>query len=253
MMSTLTVIILAKNEKKHIEKAVENALMCTDDVLVIDSGSVDDTVELATRAGARVIFHELQGDFAAQRNFALTQTDAEWVLYLDADERLDDTLCDQIKQHIAAGNKQQYGIKRHMYFNGYTFHHGIFAPDIVYRLFPREQVTWVGKVHEHPECSLPKCMLTGCMRHYTYDSWHQWLTKADHYTTIWAEEKFAQGKRVSLGSAFMHATLGGLRALLVKRAFLDGWMGIMSCGQHAFYTMLKYVKLYELQQQSEKE
>ena len=82
---------------------------------------------------------------------------------------------------------------------------------------------------------------------YTYESWHQWLEKADHYTTIWAKERYESGKRTSLSSAFLHSFLGGLRALLIKKAFLDGWMGILSCGQHAFYTMLKYVKLYEMQ------
>lgn len=253
-MSTLTIVILTKNEEAYIETAIKNAKKCTDDVLVIDSGSTDSTINLALKEGARTVFHELNDDFAAQRNFALTQTDSEWIMYLDADERLDKILCEYITSIVQSNNKaRQYGMERYMLFNGYEFHHGIFSPDCVYRLFPRDKVHWVGKVHEHPECNLPKEILKGKMQHYTYKSWHQWLMKADYYTTIWAEERYQQGKRVSLGTAFLHASLGALRALLIKRAFLDGWMGIISCGQHGFYTMLKYVKLYELQKKNEKD
>lgn len=249
----LTVIILTKNEEKNIFGAVHNALSCTDDVLVIDSGSTDRTIEIAKTCGARTMFRAWDDDFAAQRNFALAQTNAKWVLYLDADERMDSDMCQSVKEIVNRNETGQYGMVRHMVFNGYCFHHGIFAPDTVYRLFPREKVKWVGKVHEHAECDVPKKLLKGRVEHYTYESWHQWIEKADHYTTIWAEERYYNGKRTSLSSAFFHAFFGGLRALVVKQAFLDGWMGILSCGQHSFYTMLKYVKLYELQVQNKEE
>lgn len=253
-MSKLAIVILTKNEEAYIENTIQNAKKCTDNVLVIDSGSTDHTLDLAIKAGAKTVFHELNDDFATQRNFALTQTDSEWIMYLDADERLDENLCEHIINIVRENKKKsQYGIKRYMLFNGYEFHHGIFSPDCVYRLFPRDKVHWVGKVHEHPECDLPKEVLRGKMHHYTYASWHQWLLKADYYTTIWAEERYQQGKRVALGTAFLHASLGALRALLIKAAFLDGWMGIISCVQHGFYTMLKYVKLYELQKNHEKD
>ncbi len=247
-MSTLTIVILTKNEETNIDSAICNAKKCADDVLIVDSGSTDQTLDLAVKAGARTVFHELNDDFAAQRNFALTQTDSDWIMYLDADERLDENLCNHIINVVHENKKNsQYAMKRYMLFNGYEFHHGIFSPDCVYRLFPRDKVHWVGKVHEHPECDLSKEVLEGKMQHYTYNSWHQWLMKADYYTTIWAEERYQQGKRVTLGTAFLHASLGTLRALLIKGAFLDGCMGIISCVQHGFYTMLKYVKLYELQ------
>lgn len=246
-MSSLAILILTKNEEDNIVDVVRNAKTCTDEVVIIDSGSTDRTVELAEREGAKVAFRAWDGDFSAQRNFALSQTEADWVLYLDADERMDAAMCQHVKQIAAQNEAGQYGMIRHMVFNGYRFHHGIFAPDTVYRMFLRKDVIWVGKVHEHAECRSSRKMLTGRVDHYTYESWHQWLEKADHYTTIWAKERYESGKRTSLSSAFLHSFLGGLRALLIKRAFLDGWMGILSCGQHAFYTMLKYVKLYEMQ------
>ena len=161
---------------------------------------------------------------------------------------MNETLRREIRYIVVKNRVGEYGLKREVVFNGRRFKHGIFAPDVVYRLFPRESVTWVGKVHEHPETNLSKSVLTGALDHYSYESWHHWLQKADHYTTIWAEEQFAKGKRITLGKAFSHSFVGGLRALLFKGGFLDGWMGVFSSYQHTFYTMLKYVKLYELQQ-----
>lgn len=118
-MSTLTIVILTKNEETHIENAIKNAKKCTDDVLVIDSGSTDSTINLALKEGARTVFHELNDDFAAQRNFALTQTDSEWIMYLDADERLDKILCEYITSIVQSNNKaRQYGMERYMLFKG---------------------------------------------------------------------------------------------------------------------------------------
>lgn len=84
-------------------------------MLVIDSGSTDSTINLALKEGARTVFHELNDDFAAQRNFALTQTDSEWIMYLDADERLDKILCEYITSIVQSNNKaRQYGMERYM-------------------------------------------------------------------------------------------------------------------------------------------
>ena len=103
-MSRLCVIILTKNEEKDIEGAIQNAWQCADEVLVADSGSTDRTVELAEKSGARVVYRAWDNDFAAQRNFALTQTDADWVLYLDADERMNDQLADAINRIVASSS-----------------------------------------------------------------------------------------------------------------------------------------------------
>ena len=102
-MSSLAILILTKNEEDNIVDVVRNAKTCTDEVVIIDSGSTDRTVELAEQEGAKVAFRAWDGDFSAQRNFALSQTEADWVLYLDADERMDDAMCQHVKQ-IAAQN-----------------------------------------------------------------------------------------------------------------------------------------------------
>lgn len=246
-MELLTIVILTKNEERNIVDVVLNAKKVTDSVLVIDSGSTDNTVSLAKSKGAKVVYRAWDNDFSAQRNFALEHVDTEWILYLDADERLDDTLCQSIKDVINKGQQKQYSIMRRIHAFGFEYKHGIFKPDEVLRLFPTKAVHWENKVHERPVCDLPKEKLNGFIEHYTYNSWQQWWDKAGKYTTIWAEDSFAKGKRTSLGACFLHSFYGFIRAYIFQLGFFDGWSGLYSSLQHFVYTMLKYLKLYELQ------
>lgn len=247
-MKNLTVAILTKNEEKNIVDVVRNAQQVAEDVLIIDSGSTDKTVDLAKASGARVVYRAWDNDFAAQRNFALANTEAEWLLYLDADERLNSELCRAIKKALMNSSLKQYSMMRKIYAFGFEYKHGIFKPDEVLRLFPTHSVRWEHKVHERPVCNLPKEKLKGFIEHYTYDSWQQWWDKAGHYTTIWAEDSFSKGKRTSLSKCFAHSIYGLIRAYIIQLGFVDGWSGLYSSLQHFIYTMMKYLKLYELQQ-----
>ncbi len=254
-MSRLCIIILTKNEEKDIEAAVQNARQCADEVLVVDSGSTDRTVELAKKNGARVVFREWDNDFAAQRNFALTQTAADWVLYLDADERLNEPLAKRICDIMAADAKEaamkkQYSFQRKTVAFGKKFSYGPLHPDWVPRLFPRESVTWEGKVHEHPECKLPLEKLPGHVEHYTYKSWQEWADKMSKYSSIWAEEAYKNGRRTTLPEALVHGIGSVFSMLVVQRGFMDGWMGICLSCMYCFYTMQKYLKLHEMQNET---
>ena len=96
-MEKLTVVILTKNEESNILKVIDNAKKITTRILIVDSGSTDKTIELAEQCGAKVVYRAWDNDFSAQRNFALEHVNTEWILYLDADERLDAQLCQSIK------------------------------------------------------------------------------------------------------------------------------------------------------------
>lgn len=252
-MENLTIIILTKNEEFNIKAAVKNARQCANTILVVDSGSTDNTVKIAEESGATVEYRAWTNDFASQRNFALSKAQTDWVLYLDADERLDDELIKDI-QTIVAKNKQdaQYYIMRKSNAFGSEFNHGVLRPDKVIRLFPREKVKWVNKVHERPECDLPKQALKGRMKHYTYRSWSQYLNKFEIYTTIWAEDAYKKGKRTSKSSIIGHAMFSFIQMAFLRLGLLDGFMGVVLCCYHFFYTMMKYLKLYELQRRENK-
>ena len=244
-MIDLTVIILTKNEEENIAAVIKNAAQLTKNILIVDSGSTDKTVEVAKEAGAQVIYRAWDNDFSAQRNFALDKVETEWVLYLDADERIDVALAQQIKKVVADKTLKQYSMLRRIHAFGFEYKHGIFKPDEVIRLFPSKKVHYENKVHERPVCDLPKEKLNGYIEHYTYDSWQSWWDKAGHYTTIWAEDAYNHGKRIGVGSAFFHAFYGFLRVYIIQLGFLDGWSGLYSSLQHFIYTLIKYLKLYE--------
>lgn len=250
-MSSLAILILTKNEEENIVDVVRNAKQCTDEVIIVDSGSTDKTVELAKKEGATVCFRAWDDDFSAQRNFALEQTTADWVLYLDADERLNEELQRAVCQIVKNGVlDMQYALTRKSVAFGVTFSYGVLYPDHVLRMFPRTKVTWVNKVHEHPECNLPTKNLPGHVEHHTYADWHEWEEKLCLYTTIWAEDAYKRGKRTSMPGILLHSIGGFFKMFVLRKGFLDGGIGSYLCCTHFFYTMLKYLKLHELQRKN---
>lgn len=244
-MSTLTVAILTCNEEKNIPEVVESAKQCGDQILIVDSGSQDRTVETARGLGAQVAYRAWDEDFAAQRNFALTQATGDWILYLDADERLTPEAVAVINRIKNGPKDAQYSLKRINIAFGHEFHKGAFGPDRVTRLFPTSQVQWVGRVHERPECSLRKKDLQEAMKHYTYTSFQQWWDKAGHYTTIWAQEAAARGKTCTAGTAAGHALAGMFKVYILQGGITEGAMGFIATLQHGIYTAMKYMKLAE--------
>ena len=247
-MKTLAIVILTKNEEENVAEVVKNAQQRTSEVLIIDSGSTDKTVQLAKENGAKVFYRAWDGDFSAQRNFALDKTMADIVLYLDADERIMPETAEHIKKILAQDkNDLQYQVKRKATAFGETFNHGVLYPDYVLRMFPRDKVRWIGKVHENPECSCKVEKLKGYLEHHTYKNWAAWEKKFQLYTTIWAEDAYQSGKRTSKLAILLHASAGFFKMFVVKAGFLDGWLGLYTCVNHFFYTMIKYLKLLELQ------
>lgn len=248
--NNLTVVILTKNEEKNIVDVVKNAKQVAEDVLIVDSGSTDNTVALAEANGAMIAYRAWDNDFAAQRNFALQYVKTEWVLYLDADERLNSRLIEAIKRAVTANKQKQYSIKRKSVAFGQEFNYGVLKPDFVPRLFKTKNVQWVNKVHERSECQDKLELIDGYIEHYTYQDWEQWLNKFNQYTSIWANDKYIIGKRVTLIEGLSHSVFGFLQMLIIKKGILDGKLGFVLCIMHFFYTFTKYLKLINLQKNS---
>ena len=243
----IAVVIIAYNEEKHIRKAVESAQKVTDEIIIIDSYSKDKTVEIAKKCGAKVFFRTWDDDFSAQRNFASDKTSAEWLLHIDADERITDTLADNIKQAVVSGQKKVYAFKRKNIVFGQKFGFGVFKPDKVKRFFPRLQGRWEGSVHEGIKSDLTVATLPGELIHYPYDSWEQYFNKFNQYTTIWAQSAYERGKKTSLFAALLRATAAFAKMFIINLSFLDGLLGIVLTCHHFSYTLAKYTKLYNLQ------
>lgn len=242
----LAVIILTHNEEDNIGACVKSAAFA-DEILVIDDRSTDRTREIAEASGARVVVRPLAGDFAGQRNFARVQTDADWVLYLDADERVTEETGREMRAVMAAGTRAVYAVERVNVAFGQRMYYGGHRPDYPRRFFPRDAVRWEGLVHERVVSDLPVKRLRGSLLHYTYTDWGRYFQKFNQYTTLMAARRHAEGKRISFAKILLDPPFSFFRFYILQRGFLEGHLGFILSVFHGFYTMVKYVKLYYLQ------
>ena len=215
-MATVSVIILARNEEHNIHDCIES-VQFADEVLVIDDFSTDNTVTIAEEMGARVVQHAMNGDWGAQQTFGIEQAKSDWILFLDADERISEPLAKEIQDIVV--NKPMP--KEGSYVEGYV-HPAIITP------YPTEKL-------QHP------------MYHYTYDNWHQYFNKFNNYTTLSAEKYRDNGKSCSFfKDIILRPTWAFIKVYLLQGGILDGKMGFILSVNHYFYTMTKYVKFYYL-------
>lgn len=247
MVTKLALLILTYNEEKNIAACIQSAPIA-DEIIVIDSGSTDQTAAIAIRLGAKVITRPMAEDgFAGQRNFALTQTAADWVLYLDADERLTPELNAEIRDAMLSDYVCAYEILRVNVVFGQVIRHGGHSPDYSLRLYPRTGIRWEGKVHEKALVTLPIKQLQQHMLHYTYTEWDRYFFKFNQYTTMMAEQMQQKGKQAKFSDIILRPCFAFIRYYILKSGWRDGKMGLIMALLHAFYTMTKYLKLDYLQ------
>ncbi|WP_444498854.1 glycosyltransferase family 2 protein [Veillonella seminalis] len=247
LLNDVTAVVLTKNEESQLPALIDNIKNFTTHILIIDSGSTDNTVKLAESLGATVAYRAWTNDFAAQRNFALEHVSTSWILYIDADERVTPMLAQAIQNAINDTSPNiAYSMERHSVIFGKELKKGAMKPDVVTRLFPTDSVSWVNKVHERPVTELPIKKLSGYIEHYSYSSWEEYWQKFNQYTSIWAENAYNSGKRASLFQAILHSLLGFLKMGILRGGFLEGKLGFIFTYNHAVYTFTKYIKLMEL-------
>ena len=242
MTPTLTVVIVAKNEAVNIGECVRSAAFATE-VLVLDSGSSDATAELAAAAGARVIHTDWPG-YGPQvaRGFALAATD--WVLSLDADERIPAALRDEIVATLRAPAHEGYRIPRLSEFCGRFIRHSGWRPDRTLRLGRRSVAGFTPHfLHAHMTVDGPVGDLSESLLHYSYPDIGDVLEKLDRYSSGHARDLLAQGRSASVSTAVLHAAGAFLRTYVLRRGFLDGSHGLMLAIYNAEYTYYKYLKL----------
>ena len=245
-MNNVTAIILARNEEQHIEECIKS-IQCANEILVIDDGSTDQTVFLAEQLSAKVIHHALNGDWAQQRRFGISQSSCEWILFIDSDERISSELNDEIRQVVQRREKKAYWLSRHNIFRHNSATHGSMRPDKVLRLMPKEGATVEGFVHETFISPFPQETLKGKLFHYTYDNWTQYFNKFNKYTSVAAEKYYEQGKYCSFWKdIILRPHWAFFKIYILQKGFLDGKIGFILSLYHYMYTVTKYVKLYYL-------
>ena len=245
-MSSLSVIILAKNEEKNIGDCIKSAKFA-DEILIIDDYSTDSTASIAKTLGARVVKHSLNNSWESQKNFAISITTGEWIFFLDADERISSNLADEISK-IVQNNTYICGIiRRYNQFRHYTATHGSVRPDKVLRLCPKKGAHVVGRIHEQLKAPYEEKVLSGKLYHRTYENWEQYFRKFNQYTSLLAQQYVEQKKTIRFVSHILLRPLWAfIKIYLIQGGFRDGKIGFVLSMNHAFYTFTKYVKAYYL-------
>ncbi len=262
----LSVIIITKNEAANIQACLDSVRFANQ-WIIVDSGSTDDTVSIARAAGATVIKTTDWPGFGPQKNRALAAAEGEWVLSLDADERIPEALQQEIMAVLAHSHAHAaYALPRLSSFCGYFIRHSGWYPDYIVRLFRRDAAHFSDdRVHERVivrtggNGSNGAHSTTGKLEtpivHYSYRDDSDYLRKLDQYSSLGAQQAYDAGKRGGLGKAISHAASSFLRSYVFKRGFLDGRAGLMvaiSSAESAYHKYLKLMLLCEAAQNAHK-
>ena len=247
----LSVIIITKNEAQNIGDCLASVAFA-DQWIIVDSGSTDGTVAIARAAGATVIETPDWPGFGPQKNCALAAASGDWVLSLDADERISDKLQAEILQAIGSARHDAYALPRLSSFCGHFIRHSGWYPDYILRLFKRGVAQFSDDlVHERVVTRVDSGRLLEPIIHYSYRNDDDYLRKLAQYSTLGARQAFDAGKRSGFGGALTHALAAFLRCYVFKRGFLDGAPGLMVALTAAESTYHKYFKLMLLTREAQ--
>jgi glycosyltransferase involved in cell wall biosynthesis len=243
----LSVTIITLNEADHIADAIASASFA-DEVIVVDAHSSDDTVAIARAAGARVEVRDWNG-WIDQKNYAAGLAANDWILSLDADERITPALATEIRAMLAAGpDRHGYRIPRVTFHLGRWIRTTDFYPDFQTRLYDRRSARWQGKyVHESVAVDGGAGQLTHELQHYSYDDLADHLDRINRYTTLAARQMHEANRRSSIAHLVIPPPAAFLRNYLLRRGFMDGGAGFVLSAVNAYSVFLKFAKLWELQ------
>lgn len=238
----ISATIITLNEELNVARAIES-LRCADEIVVVDSGSTDRTVEVAEKLGARVVESAWPG-YANQKNHAAAQASYDWILSLDADESLSEALEAEIWRLKKIGPRYDaYTMPRLAQYLGRWIRHSGWYPDRKIRLYDRRKATWVGKfVHETVHVKGKVGHLESNLLHFTCDSLSEHLRTMDRYTTLAAQQLLEIGEPVTFARILLSPPWTFFQTYILNLGFLDGLEGLAIANMAALYNFVKYAK-----------
>jgi glycosyltransferase involved in cell wall biosynthesis len=248
-MIKVSAYVLAKNEEKHIKECIES-IKWADEIVIVDDFSTDTTVEIAKSLGCKVVQNRFEY-FGKQRNFALQQCSYQWVVCLDADERITPELKAEIEQELQSTPRAYAFVapRKSMFINRWILH-SAWYPD--YRhpiLFNKNKMEYKDQlVHEDIDYKGEKFYFKGDILHYPYESIKSFINKSDFYSNLRSKEMFQEGRKFKVVNLIANPIVMFIKMYIIKKGFLDGVVGlILALLYSSFYTLMKYVKLWALE------
>lgn len=245
-MHKLSVVVITGNEEKNIAACLES-VKWADEIVLVDSLSEDKTVEIARKYTDHIFLRPWSG-YGNQKNYAVKKASYDWVLSLDADERVTQELRKEIEallreEEVPSGG---YEIPRKAYFGTTWVRHGGWYPDYVLRLFDKSMGRFSDRlVHEALEVSGPVGRLKNPIEHYTYRSISDFIDRMNRYSTLSAELYSSQGRDVGWVETIFRSWFTFLQMYILRKGFLDGALGFQLAYLYSVYTFIKYAKLKE--------
>jgi glycosyltransferase involved in cell wall biosynthesis len=246
---SVSVTIITRDEAAHIAAAIDSVAWA-DEILVVDSGSTDETVAIARGAGARVESRAWTG-WVDQKNHAAALARHDWILSLDADERVTPALADEIRAVLASEPRcVAYRIPRVSFHLGRWIRTTDFYPDYQTRLYDRRAARWRGRyVHESVAADGPVGRLRSELQHYSFENLADHIDRLNRYSTLAAQQMFENGRRASVVGLVVHPAAAFFRNYVLRRGFADGAAGLTLSAVNAYGVFMKMAKLRERQRQ----
>lgn len=244
----LTGLVVCKNEAQHIEACVKSLFRCCDEVLVVDTGSSDGTQAIAVKAGAKLIELDWCG-YGPTKNMAAALAEFDWILSIDADERVSEPLAKEIKRLLNSTPKGIYSLKRVNHYRNLRIRFGGWVPEFRSRLYHRQEAHWNDTpVHEDivSEKSLPIIKLKGDLFHFPYASREDHWLKTERYAALAAQAMHAKGKKPSFVKLYLSPAFKFVNYYVLRAGFLHGYTGYLIALDSMRYVHLKYLKLAQL-------
>ncbi len=246
-MLKISAVIITLNEEKNIGRCLDSLMSVADEIVVVDSFSVDKTRQICAQRQVRFLENKFLGHIE-QKNFAVAAASNNWVLSLDADEALDEVLQKEILLIKQQPSAQAYSMNRLTNYCGYWVRHCGWYPDKKLRLWDRRIGAW-GGINPHDEVIVQAQTTTkhlkGDLLHYSYYNIHDHIKQVNFFTDIMAKEAIQKGKSSGLFKILFSPLTKFLKSYLFQCGFLDGYYGLVICIISAHATFIKYVKIRE--------
>jgi glycosyltransferase involved in cell wall biosynthesis len=244
----ISAVIITYNEEDRLPDALASVQGIADEIVVVDSYSTDRTVEIARSARAVVRQNRFE-DYGQQKNFAMAQAGCDWILNLDADERVSPELKRAIavlKEGAAPAAAAAFAIKRKTFYLGRWIRHSGWYPDRKVRLFKKSAAAWQGRIHERLLVTGPVARLGGDILHFTYRDIGDHVRRLDRYSAFQAEEIVSGGKKCLFLRLLLLPPITFLRHYAWRLGFLDGFPGLVIATVQSWGTAMKYMKAIAL-------